>query len=193
MINKQSSQRGYTIIELLAVVTILVIISSIVSGIIYSTLRGSKKTKIITEVAQNGQYAVSVISNTISDSRNVTRINGTEIENCISNPNSDSVLPNTPSDKPSITLQRLNGGLTRIACINVNSVPTVASNGVTLVNIANVTAISCKFSCSQIADDPYSIPIVSVSFTIKDKDSALPENQSSSIFNFSSSLRVYSP
>ena len=37
---------GYTVVELLAVVAILMIVSGIVIGILYSTLRGSAKTKI---------------------------------------------------------------------------------------------------------------------------------------------------
>jgi len=179
-------QKGYTLAELLAVISILVVISVAVSSIIFSTLRGSSKTRITTEVSQNGEYALSIISAIIADSRNITQVNGSDIDDC--------TTPNpTPAGNPSITLKRMDGRTTRISCQTISGVYTVASNGASLLNVRTVKAASCSFSCTQVVQDPYSIPIVNVSFNVSEVGVGQFESKSSANFNGSSSLRVYSP
>jgi prepilin-type N-terminal cleavage/methylation domain-containing protein len=189
---------GYTLAELLAVVSIFVVISGVVAGIIFSTLRGSAKTKITTEVAQNGQYAVAQLNEIISDSRNVIAINGTTFDDCTQLPaNTSNTYPTATSSpptptpvKPSVTLKRLDGGITILSCAN----NTIASNGASLINNNVLRATSCTFSCAQVASDPYSIPIVRVSFSLSQLSATtLFENRATSSFNTAKSLRVYSP
>ena len=188
-----TSNKGYTIIELLAVAGILVVLSSIIVGIIYSTLRGSRKTQLITQVSQNGRYSVTVLEGIISDSRNITKMGATDIDDCTSNPSS---IGSSSSPTSSITLARLDGGTTTLACSSLPNaygfpVYTIASNGVSLLDTTNVKSSFCTFSCSQIAQDPYSIPIVNVSYKIV----GLFQSYSSPGFTaaVSTSLRVYSP
>lgn len=171
---------GYTIIELLTVVSILVIISGIISGILYSTLRGSSKTRITTEVTQNGSYAVSVISNIIIDSTSVTQIGGIDISDCTASPSGTS-----------ISLRRLDGATTTLSCAN----NTISSDSASLINTNNVQIEdnSCFFYCKQVSNDPYSIPIVGVTFKVRDKATGLFESQSSATFDTSISIRNYSP
>lgn len=194
---------GFTLAELLAVLTMFVIISGIVSAIIFSTLRGTSKTKITTEISQNGGYAASVISQIIADSRNVLQINGNDLEDCTTSPTSSTLIPTPISGQtvgpPSITLKRVDGGKTVLACGKVNpSDPNdpviISSNGASLVDSNVVSASSCVFTCTQLVSDPYSIPVVSVSFGLSQKNAqALYEKQGSANFNTSTSLRVYSP
>ena len=179
------SRRGYTLIELLAVTAILVALSVVVSNIIVTTLRGSTKTKVTTNVAQNGEYAQSVISSIISDSRNIVAVDGSDIDDCAS--------PTPPSSTSSIRFKRIDGGTTEISCEQINGTDTIASNGAALVNTSSVIVSACSFSCSQVVFDPYSIPIVNISFTIADKNTGSNEFKSTATYNASSSLRVYSP
>jgi type II secretory pathway pseudopilin PulG len=188
---------GYTIIELLAVVSILVVISGVIAGILYSTLRGTSRVRITTEVAQNGDYALSVIKKIVADSRNITAINGTQISDCTPNPNSPStenVPTPTPSGlKPSITFRRIDGTSTVLSCPAENEIATIAQDGVSLINTENVKVENCVFSCSQLVEDPYSVPVVGISFRVTDLNTGLFETRSFSDFNISTSLRTYSP
>lgn len=176
-------RKGYTIIELLAVAGILVVLSGIILGIIYSTLSGSNKTRLITQISQNGRYSVAVLEGIISDSRNITQIDGADIDDCTLNPSSTN----------SITLARIDGGITTLSCELIDDVYTIASNGASLIDTKNVVVedASCAFSCFQVVSDPYSIPIVNISYKIV----GLFQSVSSPGFTAaaSSSLRVYSP
>ncbi|KKQ96890.1 MAG: hypothetical protein A3C27_00505 [Candidatus Levybacteria bacterium RIFCSPHIGHO2_02_FULL_39_36] len=171
---------GYTVVELLAVVAILMIVSGIVIGILYSTLRGSAKTKITTDISQNGNYAISVISDIIVDSTNITKIGGSDIADCTSSPEGSS-----------ITFKRLNGNFTNLACEN----QTITSDSASLINtnLAELVDGTCSFYCSQLSNDPYAIPIVRVKFKLQDKGTGLSETKASSTFETSVSLRNYSP
>lgn len=174
------SQHGYTIIELLAVMSILVILLGIISGILYSTLRGSNKTRITTEVIQNGTYAIGVISNILVSSRGVTKVGGIEINDCTS-----------VHAGPSITVKSIDGDEVTFNCSGTN----ISSNNASLINTnqVQIQAGSCSFSCQQKSTDSYSIPIVQVEFIIEDRNAVLFENKSSSLFKTSVSLRNYSP
>lgn len=185
------SQKGYTLGELLAVVLILIIISGIVVGIISSTLRGSAKTKATTDMSQNGQYASAVISSMIEDSRNILQINGNDLDDCTQSPASTLLTPAPGVTSPSITLRRIDGGRTVLSCQSVNGVSTIASNGASLVDNNAVQVQNCSFSCTQLVQDPYSTPIVNVSFNVFQKNASasdIPVN-----ISVSNSLRVYSP
>ncbi len=184
-------RRGYTIAGIIGVIFVLIIISSVVVGIISSTLRGAAKAKILTSVSQNGQYTTAVLSNIIEDSRNITQINGTDIDDCTNNPSSDTGPTPTPSGgKPSITLLRMDGGRTVISCTAGGA---IASNGASLINTNSVLASNCSFSCSQLVQDPYSVPVININFTLTQANAGASESNSSLNFNTSTSLRVYSP
>jgi hypothetical protein len=86
-------------------------------------------------------------------------------------------------------VKRLSGATTTISCEN----GTIASDSASLINTDEVQAEGCNFSCSQITGDPYSVPIVSFEFTVKEKVAGLFESQSSAAFKSSVSLRNFSP
>ncbi|HVT01052.1 MAG TPA: prepilin-type N-terminal cleavage/methylation domain-containing protein [Patescibacteria group bacterium] len=174
------NNKGYTIVELLAVVSILVIISGIISSILYSTLRGSNKVKITTEVTQNGTYAMSVIAKTINDSRNVLQVDGVDIDDCTASPSGKS-----------IEFQRLDGSTTTFSCSNGD----LASNSASIINTETVKVddASCVFTCYQKADDLYALPIIGINFKIEDKNATAEELKGSSDFQSSTALRNYRP
>ena len=203
---KIENQKGYTIVELLAVIAILVVISGIIVAILYSTLRGSNKTKITSEVTQNGSYVLSVFNKTLNDSRSVTMIGALNVGDII-NTNDVQDCKTKPTSNTSITLKRLDGKLTRFACenidvdgtpvsaITINNDPLTEIVGKPLINTraVQVEPNSCSFSCDQSSGDLYAYPIVGVSFKIKDKNSVVAESQSSQVFQTSVSLNNYLP
>lgn len=178
-------------IELLTVIGILVVVSGIIIGILSTTLRGTEKTKITTSVAQNGNYALSVITNAIISSYAVTGIGN---QSATSNP-PFADCTNSPVGQ-SISLKSSTGEEITFACAN----DTVASNGASIIDTSQVkidtsNASSCSFTCIQPANKPYDVPIIEMSFTVSDKAAAgaFLENKSSGIFKTSVSLRNFNP
>lgn len=155
---------GFTLIELLVVSGILVAVSGIIGGILFSTLRGTETTRSKTLVAQNGNYAITSMSEIIKRARNITGVyTGT--------PPSESFTDCTSSPEGThMSLQMPEGQEVILTCNyddrNVIA-STSASTGVTynLTNDALVTTPgSCKFACYQ--SSQFSSPRVEIQFTL---------------------------
>ena len=183
----KNKTNGFTIVELLTVVGILVIISSILAGILYSTLRGGNKTSITTAVAQNGNYVVSAISNLIISSQSVVQVGGVPFTDCTASPSASS-----------ISLKGYDGGVTILSC----SGGTISSQSGTMTPVSLIdtnqvqidSSSPCLFYCStQISGDPYSLPIVGFEFTLTDKSSTFLDSKAKARFNSSASLRNFNP
>lgn len=172
---------------MLTVVGILVVIGSILSGVLYSTLRGSNKVTITTAVTQSGNYAVSTITNTIINSSSVISVDGSPINDCLL----------TASPVKSIELKNSDGSSTTLSCVQGASPNTengsITSNGVDLINKSQVVSIyaQCSFTCTQ--NDSYSSPIISFKFTISDISATTSETKASASFGSSVSLRNFAP
>src|SRR5260221_14599893 len=69
-INLKSSQ-GFTLVELLAVITIFITVGVFITSIIVSTLRGNNKTNAIAAVQANGSYVMSQMSKLIRNVRSL--------------------------------------------------------------------------------------------------------------------------
>ena len=63
---------GFTLIELLVVVGLLGIVAVVGSNMFISLLRGSTKTRVLTEVKQNGDYAINVMGRMIRNARDIS-------------------------------------------------------------------------------------------------------------------------
>ena len=193
----KNSIKGYTVIELLTVTGVLVVITGILTGIIVATLRGTNKTQTASSVAQNGNYALSVISSILISSDAVLSIQDTN-----ANPtlvlDEDGDCTASPTGNQ-IELRRVDGGITTLSCEN----NTIASKSATMdvglldsskVQISTGDAASCYFKCIQEPGDPYSAPSIEVGFTLTDKNnSANVEKTSSADFQTSVKLRNYAP
>lgn len=64
---EKGSCNGFTIIELLVVISIMVILGIIFTNILVDALRGRNKVKAINQVKQNGQVVMDKLSNEIRD------------------------------------------------------------------------------------------------------------------------------
>lgn len=62
-----NKQKGFTIIELLVVVSIMAILGVIFTNILVDTIRGRNKVNAINQVKQNGQVVLDKLSNEIRD------------------------------------------------------------------------------------------------------------------------------
>lgn len=182
------NSRGYTLVELLAVTSIIVIVSGLIVGILYSTLRGGNKTKVTNDVAQNGNYALSVISNTALLAESVTKLDGVSVTDC-------TAVPATPPK--SIEFRQTDGSSVSFACDSASSSIASSSGGMTTYLIDNssvkVDPATCSFSCKQNNGNAYEAPIISVSFTVSQRNGSVFEQMASSTFNTSVTMRNYSP
>lgn len=197
-------KNGYTIAELLTVVAIFVIIGSIITGILSSTLRGTSKTKTSNALSQNGEYALSRISEMITNSDGIISFGSS----------SDCIVP-SPTPYLSATtfqLKEAEGGTITVTCHDNNAQDPFSgtissssasigtnpsdSNTVSLIDTSQVSLFSsqddpdwCEFRCFQ--QDPFTAPRMEVSFKLKQKQGTNSDQVVSSLFNTSVTFRNF--
>lgn len=71
MKNKKS-QKGFSLLEILVVLTVFVIIAAIANQVFFSTLRGTSKSEATSLVKQNGNYAISVMDRSLKNAQRLT-------------------------------------------------------------------------------------------------------------------------
>ncbi len=185
--NPGNKNAGYTVIELLAVVTILVAVTGIISALITQTLRGTSRTNITNRIAQAGNYASTVISNEIISAEDIVAIDGDAVADCTGDP--------SPTGNSIEILVSQEQGTILYECAS----DTISSNSASLFDTSRVRVDSsdpnaCYFTCRQQNNDPYTPPIVEFGFTLTQKSpDALFENRDSAPFKTSVLMRNYTP
>lgn len=180
-----NSQRGFTLVELLAVSVVMVAVSVIITATITSSLRGTTKTNTINDVRQNGNYAISQVSKMIEYAKSFGGVSNDGVNftsSCI-----NLALPLTPTPTPSqysnIKIIGFDNGETIFSCSSV-----IASNGASLIDINLVFVDACSFTCSQ--DKSTDAPIIGINFSLSKKTtSSLFENNASVSFKTSVKMR----
>lgn len=167
-------ERGYTFIELLAVVSIFSVIGIAIMSILFTTLRGSKKSEVLVTLKQNGDFALSQMSNNIRYAESLD-------------------IPascTTPVTTKTITISSAtDNGQTTYAC------PAVATDGITsnsasLVDTNAVAVTACDFVCTQ--QSAYDPPTINITFTLTPKNAnGLPENTGTLPFQTSVTMRNF--
>lgn len=148
----KNSEKGYTLVEFLVVIIILVSITSIIAGIVFSTLRGADRSTSSNLVSQNGNTALSVMSSIIQSSKDVRSIDGEAISDCVGSP---------AMSGESIELLRSDGDISKLSCTE----DTIASNEDQLISDdVRVVSGSCSFACSQ--SSVFETPFIEISFSL---------------------------
>jgi type II secretory pathway pseudopilin PulG len=191
MTSIKNSRQGYTLIELLAVMIILISVGTIIASILVLSLRGGNKSTTTNEIRQSGNYAISQMSKMIAYAK---IFGGVSTDG--SDFNNDCVLPavgeGTPTPDPRKTypfvkITSFDGGETIFGCSNSDN--TLSSNSAALINPATMNA-SCYFTCSQ--TDLVSPPTIGIHLTLKKKTQTnqvlLPEFQT--VINFDTSVTL---
>lgn len=122
MRRKKITHQGFTLLEILVVISLIGLISVTASGFLIVSLRSSSKANIVKEVRQSGSYALSVMEGLILTSVSV-----------------GCTPPHT------INVKDKDGYLTSFAC---NEEGTISSSSANLTS-TNLTVAknSCNFSC----------------------------------------------
>lgn len=177
---RAQASKGYTLLELIVVMVLLIVVGSLIVGILSSTIRGSAKSKITNDLGQNGNYVLSIISDIILNSQNfdsITDFTSTTHTSC------------TPSgiSGQSITVTGFDGGTTILSCY----ADTISSNSASLLDTSRVRLDPipdlCKFTCVQA--DEYTPPRIDVTFTLVSANGNSSDTQGSATFKTSLSLR----
>ncbi|MBF8249680.1 MAG: hypothetical protein HW400_281 [Candidatus Levybacteria bacterium] len=184
-----SSRGGFTLVEILASVVVLVAVGSIIAGITASSLRGTNKTNMIENIRQSGNYTLNQISKDIAYAQSFdgssTGFNFDSVTNIYL-----TSCPTLPTLLTDITVRSASNGniVTKYDCND----SALAANGNSLVD-DSTTLISCSFTCTQ-ANPSTDVPMIGISFALGPKSpNSLPENnqQSSILFKTSVIMRNY--
>jgi len=168
---KTKPNKGFTLVELLASIIVLIAVGSVISGIIASILRGSNKTNTIENIRQSGNYVLSQMSKDIEyalpfDGKNTGLSNIASPTlydtNCAASLNP---TPTPITQYSYITIESANNVITKYNCSGSTSSDSVLKkDGVSLIDLTSISLQSCSLQCVQ--SKPTDIPIIKISFKI---------------------------
>lgn len=164
-------QKGFTIIEIIVAVGILGIIAALGTNMFLTIMRGSTKSKNLTTVKQNGEYALSVMERMIR--------------------NSSDVITNSDGDI-------CESGMTKIKIINSNKEETefsfmdlggssyIASNS-SRITSDQVLVTNGVFDCDDSVGD-FNPKTVVIDFTLDQNTSPAPRVEEEVNINFKTTV-----
>lgn len=137
--------QGFSLLEILVVITVFSILAILTTQAVLLTLRGSKKSESLTKVRGNIDYSLAVIE------RNIR--------------NAESIIDCSNSDTTIISYLDENGAQTSFSCASDDDGGYIASASGRLTS-SEVDVIECKFECEDVAGDTN--PAVTVSISAQD-------------------------
>lgn len=168
--------KGFTLVELLVVMAIIVLFGGAMITILFSLFRGANKTSTIINLREVGNYSVDQITRIVRDAKS---LNDPDPSSC------DGSAINSGSI--SLTTQDSNQDLqtTTLSCTTDGKLTVTTPAGTrTLIDGATVAA-SCSFACTL--DGSSQAPIINFSLQVQQKDQdASVENKST--LNYSTSI-----
>lgn len=157
------NSKGYTLIELLAVMIIMITVGVIVAAILVASLRGSSKTNTIDTVRKNGNYTILQISKMLEFAQSF----GGMYDSQTSTYKTDCTNPATQYS--SIKITSFDNGTTTFFCDLSNSkISSISATlNASLINTNEVTLTQCHFTCSRNITVP---PTIGINFTLSQKN-----------------------
>lgn len=133
------SQKGFTLMEILISVGVLAIVATLLAQVLFTTAHVNKKAEIVTNVKQDGNFALDVIGRMVRSAKSIDVCSATVLQ--ITNPNNGVTTFQCESD----------GTAARIASVSASH-PTVYLTGgnITLspTGSADCPGNSPAFSCA---------------------------------------------
>lgn len=80
MKSKSGTIKGFTLIEVITGITILIVLFAIGIGVFASVLRGSDKATMISEVSENGTAIIETFNRTVHSSSSIKTCSGSTLE-----------------------------------------------------------------------------------------------------------------
>ncbi len=198
----KNSQQGYTLVELLTVIVIMVVVGLIVTSIIVSSLRGTGKSTVLDNVRENGNYAILQMSKMLIFARVFNGVSTDGVNytpNCVPSPtpvpspSSTPIPTGTPVPYKYVKITSFDGGTTVFGCNGSTDSPpnTLASNSSSLIDTTTISfdPSLCYFTCFQ---NTYTEPpTIGINFTLSqlttskftEKNATLPFSTSVTLRN----------
>ena len=118
---------GFTLVELLVVITVFALLLIVANQILFSAFRGSSKSEATTKVKREGERVLAIMERSLRSSRAIVSCTGTQV-----------------------TYQDLSGVNSTFACSGVGSGSGVITQGATALTVTDVDVSSCSFVCESI-------------------------------------------
>lgn len=148
---------GFTLIEIIVAVVILATLSALISQVFFSSSISNTKTELLKEIKQNGDFALTVMSDGIRNTYSI-----------------ESPCPEAGATDTYISIKNPNATITTYACVGDVDIIRIASiSGTDLGNVSarkylttsdiTVAQNSCFFTCTKMSSSP---AVVSISYTL---------------------------
>jgi prepilin-type N-terminal cleavage/methylation domain-containing protein len=175
--------RGFTLIEMLVSMLIIVTIGGLLVSIFFVSLRSSTKVHNMNTIRSNGNYAITQLTKMIQFAQTFNGVSNDGI-NFISTCQTPGGSFDALTQYKYVRITSFDSGVTTFSCTNA----TIASNSASILDNNTVSTSACSFSCSQV--DPLSPQTVGVSFIIRKKNvTSLIEDPTPLQFNTSITVR----
>lgn len=152
---KNKFSAGFSLVEMLVVVSVFALIGVLTTSAVTQTLRGSKKSDSLVRVRENVNYSLAVVERQIRNAENVASCTGV----------ATSVL----------TYTSIEGITSTFSCITPGALGYIASGSARLTS-SDISITACSFVCSQV--DINNPPVVRVSIMAEDATSTSSEKGS---------------
>lgn len=150
------ASRGFTLVEMLAVIIVFIIIGSIMLSILVTTFRTSQKTDTLSQVRENGNYVITQMAKSIRDATGLVAPFP-----CVT-PATVSAMTILTPDHDQITYD---------CTIPPSPTPaTIASNSASILDTSSVALNTCSFTCMQ--DSASELPIIQINFSLKQQSTS---------------------
>lgn len=126
---RRKNYKGFTLLEILVVITIFAILGILVTQSILLTLRGSQKSETTLKVRENISYAVSVMDRQIR--------------------NADSVSPCPNSDTTTLHYVDQYGKSSTFSCVGVGTNDSYIASGSARLTNSDIAVTNCSISCNS--------------------------------------------
>lgn len=129
-------KKGFTLIEILVVITIFAFLGILITRSILLSITGSKKSESIVKVRTSLDYAMGVMERQLRNADGIPTLNPDDSPNC----------PNTDTSVLNYTDQY--GNLTSFSCQSNGNVQYMASGSAQLTG-SDINLKTCEILCSQ--------------------------------------------
>jgi prepilin-type N-terminal cleavage/methylation domain-containing protein len=136
-----AGRQGFTLIEILISVGILAIVATLIAQVLFTTTHVNKKTEIITDIKQDGNYALDVIGRMVRSAKSIDVCQADEL--VITNPDNNVTTLACVSD----------GNAARIASQSATQTVYLSGGNLTLSRSASADCVDSllAFSCPPVS------------------------------------------
>jgi len=167
-------QSGFTLLEILAIMGVIVAMGSIILSTVFIFLRGSSKSDLLVTIKQNGDFALSQMVKSLRYAKSVD-----DPVSCVPTANLQHITFTSLAD----------GGQTTFSC-PATQTDVIASNGAALMDATRISVTNCSFFCTQ--QTLNESPTIKIQFTLSAKNqTGLVETTASLPFESTVRLRNF--